>query len=60
MKGNKNNTSIVFSILLTTSISIFLYNIFSQEFNVEKLGLKFEYNESITTHLENMFNEGLT
>jgi hypothetical protein len=60
MKGNKNNTSIVFSILSATSISIILQNTFRQEFNAEKLGLKFEDDESITIQLENMFNQGST
>jgi hypothetical protein len=60
MKGNKNITSIVFSILSTTSISIILQNTFRQEFNAEKLGLKFEYDNSIENRLENIFNQGFT
>jgi hypothetical protein len=60
MKGNKNNTSIVFSILSATSISIILQNIFREEFNAEKLGLKFEYDESINNRLEKVFNQGST
>ena len=47
MNGNKNITFIVFSILSATSISIILQNTFRQEFNAEKLGLKFEHDESI-------------
>jgi hypothetical protein len=60
MKGNKNNTSIVFSILSATSISIILQNKFREEFNAEKLGLKFEYDESINNRLEKVFNQGST
>ena len=60
MKGNKNIISMIFSILSTTSISIILQNTFIQEFNAEKLGLKFEYDESIDNPLENMFNQGNT
>ena len=60
MKGNKNITSIVFSILSTTSISIILQNTCREEFNPEKLGLKFEYDESIENSLEKMFNQGST
>jgi len=60
MKGNKNKTSIVFSILSATSTSIILQKTFRQEFKTEKLGLKFEYDESITTRLENIFNQGFT
>ena len=60
MKGNKNIISIVFSILSTTSISIILQNTFIQKFNAKKLGLKFEFDESITTRLENIFNQGFT
>ena len=61
MKGNKNNnTSIVFSILSATSISIILQNTFREEFNAEKLGLKFEYDESIINRLEKVFNQGST
>jgi hypothetical protein len=60
MKGNKNITSIVFSILSTTSISIILQNTCRQEFNAEKLGLKFEYDNSIENRLENIFNQGFT
>jgi len=60
MKGNKNNTSIVFSILSATSISIILQNTFRKEFNAEKVGLKFEYDKSIENRLENMFNKGST
>jgi hypothetical protein len=60
MKGNKNKTSIDFSILSATSTSIILQKTFRQEFNAEKLGLKFEYDESIKTRLENIFNQGFT
>jgi hypothetical protein len=60
MKGNKNNISLVFSILLPTSISIILQNTFTEEFNAEKLGSKFEYNESINNRLEKVFNQGST
>ena len=60
MKGNKNITSIVFSILSATSISIILQNTFRQEFNDGKLGLKFEHDESIDNRLENMFNQDNT
>jgi hypothetical protein len=61
MKGNKNNnTSIVFSILSATSISIILQNKFREEFNAEKLGLKFEYDKSINNRLEKVFNQGST
>jgi hypothetical protein len=59
MKGNKNSILIVFSILLPTSISIILQNIFTEEFNAEKLGLKFECDdESINNRLEKVFNQG--
>ena len=59
MKGNKNNTSIVFSILSATSISIILQNRCREEFNAEKLGLKFECDdESINNRLEKVFNQG--
>ena len=61
MKGNKNITSIVFSILSTTPISNILQNTFREEFNAEKLGLKFEYDdESIENRLEKIFNQGST
>jgi hypothetical protein len=60
MKGNKNNTSIVFSILSATSFSNILQNRFREEFNAEKLGLKFEYDESIENRLEKVFNQGST
>ena len=60
MKGNKNITSIVFSILSTTSISIILQNRCREEFNAEKLGLIFEYNESIENRLKKIFNQGST
>ena len=60
MKDNKNNTSIVFSILSATTISIILQNTYREEFNPEKLGLKFEYDESIENSLEKMFNQGST
>ena len=60
MKGNENNTSIVFSILSATSISIILQNTCREEFNAEKLGLKFEYDESIDNRLEKVFNQGST
>jgi hypothetical protein len=60
MKGNKNNTSIVFSILSATSFSNILQNRFREEFNAEKLGLKFEYDESINNRLEKVFNQGST
>jgi hypothetical protein len=60
MKGNKNITSIVFSLLSTTSISISLQNTFRQKFNAKKVGLKFEYYKSIENHLEKMFNQGST
>ena len=60
MKGNKNNTSIVFSILSATSISIILLNTYREEFNAEKLGLKFEYDKSIENRLEKIFNQGST
>ena len=60
MEGNKNNTSIVFSILSVISISIILQNTFREEFNAEKLGLKFEYYASMDNCLENMFNHGST
>lgn len=52
MKGNKNITSIIFFILSTTSIPIIVQNTFRQEFNDGKLGLKFEYDESIEYRLE--------
>jgi hypothetical protein len=61
MKGNKNKTSIVFSLLSATSISIILQNTFKEELNVKKLGLKFEYDEeSIENRLEKIFNQGST
>ena len=60
MKGNKNNTSIVFSILSATTISIILQNTYREEFNPEKLGLKFEYDESIDNRSEKVFNQGST
>jgi hypothetical protein len=61
MKGNKNITSIVFSILSTTPISNILQNTFREEFNAKKLGLKFEYDdESIENRLEKIFNQGST
>ena len=60
MKGNKNITSLISSILSATSISIILQNTFRQEFNAEKLGLKFEHDESIDNCLENMFNQDNT
>ena len=60
MKGNKSNTSIVFSILSSTSISIILQNTYGEEFDAEKLGLIFEYDVSIENRLENMFNQGST
>ena len=61
MKGNKNNTSIVFSTLSATSISIILQNTCREEFNAGKLGLKFEYDdESIENRLEKIFNQGST
>jgi hypothetical protein len=60
MKGNKNNTSIVFSILSATSFSNILQNRFREEFNAEKLGLIFEYTESIENRLEKIFNKGST
>ena len=61
MKGNKNITSIVFSILSTTSISIILQNTCREEFNAKKLGLKFECDdESIENRLEKIFNQGST
>jgi hypothetical protein len=60
MKGNKNITSIVFSILSTTSISIILQNTCREEFNAKKLGLKFEYDKSIENRLEKIFNQGST
>ena len=52
MRGNKNITSIIFFILSTTSIPIIVQNTFRQEFNDGKLGLKFEYDESIEYRLE--------
>ena len=58
MKGNKNITSIVFSLLSATSISIILQNTYREEFNAEKLGLKFQYDESINNRLEKVFNKG--
>ena len=60
MKGNKNITSIIFFILSATSISIILQNTFRQEFNHGKLGLKFDYDESLEYCLENMLDHGST
>jgi hypothetical protein len=61
MKGNKNITSIVFSILSTTLISNILQNICRLKFNTKKLGLKFECDdESIENRLEKIFNQGST
>ena len=60
MKGNKNITSIVFSILSTTPISNILQNTCRQEFNAEKLGLKFEHDKSIDNRLKNIFNQDST
>ena len=60
MKGNKNNTSIVFSILSPTSISIILQNTCRLKFNAEKLGFKFEHDKSIENRLEKIFNQGST
>ena len=60
MKGNTINISIIFSFLSIISISIILHNIYKEESNTEKLGLKFEYYKSIENHLEKMFNQGST
>jgi hypothetical protein len=60
MKGNKNNTSIVFSTFSVIYISIILQNTDGKEFNTKKLGLIFEYDESIENRLENMYNQGST
>lgn len=46
MKRNKNNISLFVSILFVISISIILQNASAEKFNAEKLGLKFEYDNS--------------